>query len=262
MANFPAKFPDFKDNNSARNSRSPLNDPFFAESLIIQSKSIVGRMYSANESARFKYECELNRLVKEFRVWLGEIQREEREVAGKLDAMRLEQREIGKERRDIEAAQLMARTNREFIDHYKQRRNKASVNHRYLFNDPLKFSNDFRKRKANLKSVRLPEIVKKVEKVDDRTKSSVRAVNLPSITSQNHNRNIATTKTQVSDKRLETKKSDRVGLVEGLPNNILAADLPSRTRPPRVLSAPKSQRDGQKFQVLTVRPSSAGLTSS
>ena len=199
MASFEDKLAALKSNAGSKNSRSPLNDPFYAESLIIQSKSIVGRMYSSNEYVRFKYECELNKLVKEYRVWLAEIKREEREIAAKLDAMRQEQRDILKERRDLEAIQLVAKTNREFINHYKRRgsnkRNDHSIFHippttdsftsgyekKRLLQVPEKAESfDISSKQSKLqKVIRLPKIVSKVDGVVRETK--IRQTSLPAI---------------------------------------------------------------------------------
>lgn len=199
MASFEDKLAALKSNAGSKNSRSPLEDPFYAESLIIQSKSIVGRMYSSNEYVRFKYECELNKLVKEYRVWLAEIKREEREIAAKLDAMRQEQRDILKERRDLEAIQLVAKTNREFINHYKRRgsskRNDRSVFHnppttdsfasghekKRLLQIPQKAESfDISSKQTKLqKVIRLPKIVSKVDGVVRETK--IRRTSLPAI---------------------------------------------------------------------------------
>ena len=200
MASFEDKLTALKSNAGSKNSRSPLDDPFYAESLIIQSKSIVGRMYSSNEYVRFKYECELNKLVKEYRVWLAEIKREEREIAAKLDAMRQEQRDILKERRDLEAIQLVAKTNREFINHYKRRgsnkRNSHSVFHtppttdsftsgyekKRLLQIPEKaesFDISSKQSKLMQKVIRLPKIVSKVDGVVRETK--IRRTSLPAI---------------------------------------------------------------------------------
>ena len=204
MASFEDKLNALKSNAGSKNHRSPLNDPFYAESLIIQSKSIVGRMYSSNESVSFKYECELNQLVKEYRVWLAEIKREEREIGTKLDAMRQEQREISKERRDLEAIQLVAKTNREFINHYKRRginkRNDRSVlqipqttdsstfgheKKRLLVQVPHKPESfdEFGKENKLQKVLRLPKIVSKVDGVVQATKK--RRTSLPAISSPN-----------------------------------------------------------------------------
>ena len=200
MASFEEKLAALKSNAGSKNSRSPLDDPFYAESLIIQSKSIVGRMYSCNEYVRFKYECELNKLVKEYRVWLAEIKREEREIAAKLDAMRSEQRDILKERRDLETIQLVAKTNREFINHYKRRgshkKNDRSLFHTPQITDSLNFAHDKKRlpqtpQKAESfdisgkqnkwqNVIRLPRIVSKVEGVVRETK--MRRTSLPAIT--------------------------------------------------------------------------------
>ena len=203
MAFFEDTLAALKSNAGTKNSRSPLNDPFYAESLIIQSKSIVGRMYSSNEYVRFKYECELNQLVKEYRVWLAEIKREEREIGVKLDAMRQEQREISKERHNLQAIQLVAKTNREFINYYKRRamnkRNDGSIQipqttasssifgreKKRLLQVPQKARsfNDFGKENKLQKVLRLPKIVSKIDRVVQATKQ--RRPSLPAISSQN-----------------------------------------------------------------------------
>jgi hypothetical protein len=199
MANFEDALSALKSNAGSKNSRSPLNDPFYAESLIIQSKSIVGRMYSSNEYVRFKYECELNQLVKEYRVWLAEIKREEREIGVKLDAMRQEQREISKERHDLKTIQLVAKTNREFISYYKRRgmnkRNDRSVHQVPQTTDSSFFGHekkrllqvpqktDFGKENKLQKVLRLPKIVSKLDGVVQATKK--RRTSLPAISSPN-----------------------------------------------------------------------------
>lgn len=270
MASFPDKVMSaLKENETKKNSRSPLDDPFFAESLIIQSKSIVGRMYSANEYARFKYECELNQLVKEYRVWLAEIKREEREVLGKLECVRQEQREM---RQDVGNIHLVAeKSNREFIDHYKKRRrtkqdgkSKHSVNNfrRHPMNQ---LRDDFARTKAKLESTRLPEIVKvkKAVEVMGVTGDSVppnASISFPLIrTAQKENRlGIAATRGVNSEKTYaESKKSKCVELAESTLPNIEANALRSRNKLPRVLSAPKSKREGGNLDVFTPRPSSA-----
>ena len=202
-------------NAGSKNSRSPLNDPFYAESLIIQSKSIVGRMYSSNEYVRFKYECELNQLVKEYRVWLAEIKRKEREIGVKLDAMRQEQREISKERHNLQAIQLVAKTNREFINYYKRRamnkRNDGPVQipqtpdsssmfgreKKRLLQVPPKAEsfNDFGKENKLQGVLRLPKIVSKIDSVVQATKQ--RRPSLPAISSQN---------TKAGDTQLKKRK--------------------------------------------------------
>ena len=205
MASFEDMLAALKSNAGAKNSRSPLNDPFYAESLIIQSKSIVGRMYSSNEYVRFKYECELSQLVKQYRVWLAEIKREEREIAMKLDAMRQEQRDISKERRDFQAIQLVAKTNREFINHYK-RRASGKRNHRSVLPIP-QTSKSFTLANANKRSslpvpkkpemsytfggkgsklqkvVRLPKIVPKLDGIAEQPNARQRRTSLPVISS-------------------------------------------------------------------------------
>lgn len=186
MAGFQDKLTALTTNAGSKNSRSPLNDPFYAESLIIQSKSIVGRMYSSNEYVRFKYECELNQLVKEYRVWLAEIKRQEREIGAKLDVMRREQREMTKERHDFDAIRLFTKTNREFINHYKMRAINKKTDRDGVFqipetNDSFKFtpkkkrllrvlpkcenSNELVKEKKMQDVLRLPQIVPKVDGV-------------------------------------------------------------------------------------------------
>ena len=263
MASFPDKaMSAIKENQSKKDSRSPLDDPFFAESLIIQSKSIVGRMYSANEYARFKYECELNQLVKEYRVWLAEIKREEREVLGKLECLRQEQRET---RHDVENVQLVAaKTNREFIDHYKKRRrNKDGKGHKQdaLHNrHPMNQLHDgFARGKTKLENTRLPEIVVKVQKaVTEDSAPSAASISLPFIrTTQKENRiGIAATPKGVNSEKTAEAKS--LELVESALPKIEANALPLRNRLPRVLSAPKSKREGSdQLEVFTTRPSSA-----
>ncbi|CAB3977133.1 Hypothetical predicted protein [Paramuricea clavata] len=199
MASFEDRVAALKSSTGSKNSRSPLDDPFYAESLIIQSKSIVGRMYSSNEYVRFKYECELNQLVKEYRVWLAEIKREEREIGAKLDAMRQEQRDISKERRDLQTIHLVAKTNREFINHYKRRaiskRHDRSVlsipqtstfaghEKKRLFPRKAESADDLGKENKLKKVVRLPKIVSKLDGVARVTKK--RRTSLPAISSQN-----------------------------------------------------------------------------
>ena len=241
MASFEEKLAALKSNAGSKNSRSPLDDPFYAESLIIQSKSIVGRMYSCNEYVRFKYECELNKLVKEYRVWLAEIKREEREIAGKLDAMRSEQRDILKERRDLETIQLVAKTNREFINHYKRRgshkRNDRSLFHTPQITDGSNFGHEKKrlpqtpqkaesvdisgKQNKLQKVIRLPKIVSKVEGVVRETK--MRRTSLPAITDSP----LTNTKTErdfAKEKKLEHYESfsraprepEHIKLIKGL----------------------------------------------
>lgn len=282
MASSTDKLSPFKNDAAKNNHRSPLNDPFFAESLIIQSKSIVGRMYSANEYVRFKYENELNQLVKEYRVWLAEIKREEREVAGKLDILRREQREMSKERHDFAAIQLVAKSNREFIDHYKRRRTKANTSKRSLLNNPLKLSSGLNhppklacgtsdpstKGSGKFENViRLPKIVEKVDEVKlEVTKTTTKTTQLPFLASQKENRpntSVAPTKAKVSDKFLETKRATGVSLKQGELSDTEEIDSLSKTKAltpkaPRVLSAPKSRRERRiAFEIPTARPSSA-----
>ena len=198
MASFEDRVTALKSSTGSKNSRSPLDDPFYAESLIIQSKSIVGRMYSSNEYVRFKYECELNQLVKEYRVWLAEIKREEREIGAKLDAMRQEQRDISKERRDLQTIHLVAKTNREFINHYKRRaiskRHDRSVlpipqtstfghKKKRLLPPKAESADDLGRENKLEKVVRLPKIVSKLDGVARVTKK--RRTSLPAISSQN-----------------------------------------------------------------------------
>jgi hypothetical protein len=198
MASFEDSVTALKSSTGSKNSRSPLDDPFYAESLIIQSKSIVGRMYSSNEYVRFKYECELNQLVKEYRVWLAEIKREEREIGAKLDAMRQEQRDISKERRNLQTIHLVAKSNREFINHYKRRaiskRRDRSVlpipqtsnfgrEKKRLLPPKAESADDLGKENKLEKVVRLPKIVSKLDGVARVTKK--RRTSLPAISSQN-----------------------------------------------------------------------------
>jgi hypothetical protein len=198
MASFEDSVTALKSSTGSKNSRSPLDDPFYAESLIIQSKSIVGRMYSSNEYVRFKYECELNQLVKEYRVWLAEIKREEREIGAKLDAMRQEQRDISKERRNLQTIHLVAKSNREFINHYKRRaiskRHDRSVlpipqtstfghKKKRLLPPKAESADDLGKENKLEKVVRLPKIVSKLDGVAQVTKK--RRTSLPAISSQN-----------------------------------------------------------------------------
>ena len=239
MASFEEMLTALKKNIGAKNTRSPLNDPFYAESLIIQSKAIVGRMYSSNEYVRFKYESELNQLVKEYRVWLAEIKREEREVSAKLDSMRKEQRGIATERRDLQAIQLVAKTNREFINHYK-RRSVLKRNDRSALQipprtaggvaygqekrgsqkvPPKSASFDFGINGNKLKKVlRLPKIDTKVDGVARVTKG--RRTSLPAISSQHENfktaRDTQRTKHETYDKEKDSGASKRPEHIEAV----------------------------------------------
>ena len=224
MGSFEDRLTALKSNVGSKSIRSPLNDPFYAESLIIQSKSIVGRMYSSNEYVRFKYECELNQLIKEYRVWLADIKREEREIGAKLDAMRQEQRDITKERRDFEAIQLVAKTNREFINHYKRcGLNKRHDHASFSSSDEKKplhvLANDYAKENALKKVIRLPQIVSKVNRVARVTRE--RRTSLPAISSRNENiKSAETPKTKSETAYVKfsspSKKLEHVKLVQEL----------------------------------------------
>lgn len=262
MASFPDKATSaIKEDESKKNSRSPLDDPFFAESLIIQSKSIVGRMYSANEYARFKYECELNQLVKEYRVWLAEIKREEREVLGKLECLRHEQRET---RQNVENVQLVAaKNNREFIDHYKKRRRNKdgksrkqdALHNRHPMNQ---LQDGFARGKAKLENTRLPEIVVKVKKSGTEDSVPSASISLPFIRTNQKEIRIGIAPMPKGVNSEKTAEAKSLELVESALPNIEANVLPSRNRLPRVLSAPKTKREeSNQFEVFTTRPSSA-----
>lgn len=182
---------------SVNDSRSPLNDPFYAESLIIQSKSIVGKMYSRNEYVRFKYDCEINQLVRGYKVWIAEIKRKEREILQQLEAMREEQREILKQQKDLNAIQ----NNREFINHYKRQKVKRRKNTGALYD--IKDTFPLEQQKKHLHLHRVPrQVNKNVKAFEKDTRAQFREKNahsvlrLPKIAAKEHKEIVLVTKSQ------------------------------------------------------------------